>query len=461
MAIQSLDSNIAQGFRDFASQSATLSRAFDPSRSTTKEHATALKQFNALYGAVSKDGSLSKEDQQDLLSLMTGTNNAGLDAFADNLTAATYGAGTAYDPGYYSPSDAKAGAETVATAQGRVDGEATTSATATEPNLAADGRIVYDAAPSFADVRAGSANLGIGQKSAEVGEMQQALQDGGFFGANSTGNADQMFGPKTQEAVKKWQAANNMTQTGALDGASLDRLLGKTTAPVETEEVAAAGTDKAKDGFQDYSVSAEAFQVNKADIFAGTTENVDIKNLRGDVLLEDGVHEGIGAEYNATVIGVKANVGDANDVGIAGRAAIETDLYIGGETNVSKDGIALKAGAYAGNDAVGEWGFGARYFGIGGKHTVGVGVGGTVEGHATNKDGRLSLGGFAKAGAGISSGHGGELWIDYGKIQEDAKAFGTAVSDGFTGAVDATVGGFNDATKAVGDFFSGIDFGRE
>ncbi|PWS33977.1 hypothetical protein DFH01_26940 [Falsiroseomonas bella] len=51
---------------------------------------------------------------------------------------------------------------------------------------------------------------GSGMASAQVREMQRALNDRGY----SAGPADGVFGPRTREAVMAWQRANNMQATG-------------------------------------------------------------------------------------------------------------------------------------------------------------------------------------------------------------------------------------------------------
>jgi len=113
-------------------------------------------------------------------------------------------------------------------------------ADAAGPQRAADGRIIYEAAPSFEAVRSGDATLGLGQKSAEIRDAQQALFDGGFYeglydkGTEAGGVADTFYGPKTEQAVKAWQTANGMEATGRLDGAALDKLLNKQSPAVTT-----------------------------------------------------------------------------------------------------------------------------------------------------------------------------------------------------------------------------------
>jgi hypothetical protein len=57
-------------------------------------------------------------------------------------------------------------------------------------------------------------------------------------------------------------------------------------------------------------------------------------------------------------------------------------------------------------------------------------------------DGRFSIGGFAKGGLGVTGGSGGELWIDFGQMRDDA------------------VSGWNAVTGAVTDLISGVDTSR-
>ena len=258
--------------KNFISDHATHNRNFDPNSATSADHAGAIKQLDQLYGLAMADGALSGEERTSLSKLMTGTNAAMLDAYYGDKSLKAMN--TELDAGYYNPSDADAAAQTIAdfeaaqpavttgganpsaqvtTGGANPSAQVTTGganpsaqvadvgqADAAGPQRAADGRIIYEAAPSFEAVRSGDATLGLGQKSAEIRDAQQALFDGGFYeglydkGTEAGGVADTFYGPKTEQAVKAWQTANGMEATGRLDGAALDKLLNKQSPAVTT-----------------------------------------------------------------------------------------------------------------------------------------------------------------------------------------------------------------------------------
>ena len=70
------------------------------------------------------------------------------------------------------------------------------------------------------------AELSIGSKGSEVVKLQQALIDQGYL----NGKADGDFGKKTEEAVKAFQRANNLPETGVADSDTQASLFGKTAA---------------------------------------------------------------------------------------------------------------------------------------------------------------------------------------------------------------------------------------
>ena len=215
----------SRGFIDYQRK---LGATFDPSLASTKEHAAALRDLETAFGAAygPSDRVLSDRDLVGLHHGMENTTAAAADAYVDTQL------GT--DPGIFDPSKAKSATEIV-----EGGNEAAAQATSTDENFGAgdreikradDGRIVYDGAPDFAEIRAGEAQLGLGHKSEEVRDVQRALFEGGHFdglypdGTEVDGVADNFYGPKTTEAVRRWQEANGFDQTGELDGAQLDAL---------------------------------------------------------------------------------------------------------------------------------------------------------------------------------------------------------------------------------------------
>lgn len=461
--------------RDFLQGHRDLNARFGADRATTSDHRTAIEQLSSLYGTVMQDGGLDDQDKTSLAKLMEGTNAAALDAYTDNALAADLGVGL--DQGFYTDADADAGRQLVHDAEARqaeitkqadgapdagaVDGP--DAAEGAEPRRAADGRIIYDAAPSFESVRAGDAQLGIGQKSEEIRDVQRQLFEGGFYegqydeGATVDDVADHFFGPKTEAAVKAWQEANGMEATGRLDGDSLDRLLNPEAAEAE-DSWFAGPRDDALDAF---GVDGQFFEENAADIFAGTTEDHTVRNASGREIFEDHTHVGYGAEYNATVIGASGHVGDAQGTGVEARAAVEADAYAGVEASRGENSASVRGGAYVGVDAVGEASIGLRYFGIGARGSVGAGAGAAGEAYAGAEDGRISVGAYAKAGLGVTTGIGGDLWIDYGQMQRDAEAVGDAISGAWNDAGEAVSDVWNDASSAVSDWWNGLDLSRD
>lgn len=65
----------------------------------------------------------------------------------------------------------------------------------------------------FAEETASTTVMKLGSKGIEVKQLQQKLADGGFLEAKYTTG---FFGPNTEEAVKKYQKANNISQTGVV-----------------------------------------------------------------------------------------------------------------------------------------------------------------------------------------------------------------------------------------------------
>lgn len=294
----------------------SLNQAFDPSRATSKDHAAALEQLSSLYGTVMEDGGLSDADRSSLSKLMTGSNQAFVDAYHDHNLASRYGVGL--DVGYYEASDAEAGAQILAEAKAAnadasaADPKTTTAdaTTASEPRRAADGRIIYDAAPSFEQVRAGNGSIGLGQKSDEIRDAQRALFEGGFYegvyeqGTTADDVSDHFFGPKTEQAVQAWQKANGMEATGRLDGAALDKLLGGETAQVTTgagNPSAQVTTGAANPSAQTFSVPAELqaeYDGVKAQVDAGVSGHRG-RNLRNRLKSLEGQisQDGLATEY--------------------------------------------------------------------------------------------------------------------------------------------------------------------
>ena len=68
-----------------------------------------------------------------------------------------------------------------------------------------------------------------GDKGEEIKEVQQALLDLGY----KAGKADGIYGQKTQDAVKLFQARNGMTVDGKVGQRTLDRLFDGTAVPAE------------------------------------------------------------------------------------------------------------------------------------------------------------------------------------------------------------------------------------
>ena len=71
-------------------------------------------------------------------------------------------------------------------------------------------------------------------------EVQQRLRDEGF----DPGPADGLLGPRTREAIRRWQESAGVPATGYLDSAGVEMLLGATDEP-------AAGPSAASDGATD------------------------------------------------------------------------------------------------------------------------------------------------------------------------------------------------------------------
>lgn len=391
-------------------------KTLDPGRITTQEHRGAIGDLERMYGAAMKDGGLDEPKKASLAAKMNSTSTALTDAHLDNAHGDSFG-------------------------------------TAVEPRRAADGGIIFEAAPSLEDVKSGKGTIAIGQKGEGVNIVQQKLFDGGHYqglydeGTDSMKIVDSMNGDKTTAAIRSWQKTSGFEATGTLDKDGLSALLegrvNTTKAHGKAQDWWAGPQDEARAAL---SVDATVFKQNKADLFAGTTENQQIKDARGRAVADGATNTGVGAEYNVSVAEVKGNVGDSKGTGADGRVAVEADAYAGAEVShkVSDKGAAFsgKAGAYAGVDATAEGGVGFRYFGVGAKASAGVGAGGVVEGHAAYENGRASVGIFAKAGKGITGGAGGELWIDFGKIKDDALA------------------AHDWAKKTVSGLFGGINWGR-
>ena len=415
---------------------------FDPSNATTQDHASALRSVRTLYGTAMEDGGLSADDRGHLAALMTNTNAAAVDAYYQETQG--------FDPDFYNAGDLQeqdfAGAANEVMRDDRTELRDATDTTATAAadenfgagdrtiNRADDGRIIYDSAPAFDDIRTGDATLGLGHKSEGVRDVQQALLDGGFYDGQYTEGADAVdgfYGPKTTEAVRRWQEAQGIEQTGQLNGAQLDALLAG-------ENVTGDGVDQVA---EDRHADAVGLDVNffeaDGDVWAGVTDNFTIRNARDRAVADDATHIGIGAEGQLTIAEVEGNLGDSMDFGVDGRAAVDANAYLGAEAagKWDEDGVAVagRAGAYAGVDAEASWGIGLRYFGIGQRNSVGVGAGAEVEGHASMEDGRLSLGYFAKGGAGVTAGHGNDVWIDFGQMGRDLSAAASWVGGLFTG----------------------------
>ncbi len=431
---------------------------FDPKNATTHDHASALRSVQTLYGTAMEDGGLSTDDRTHLAGLMTNTNAAAVDAYFQERYSV--------DPEFYNPrnpsgndfagaavaSQRDARAETETETEARPDG---TRPGETDPDFgagdrtirrAADGGIIYDGAPSFEDVRAGDAALGLGHKSEEVRQVQEQLFNGGFYeglypeGTAAGDVADHFYGERTTEAVRRWQEKNGVEQTGQLDGRQLDALLNNQ--PLGS--VSGDGIDQVAEDRHSSPIGLDinAFEAS-GDVWAGVTDNYTIRDERGRAVADDATHVGAGAEGQLTLAEIEGNLGDSKDLGVDGRAAVDANAYVGAEVAGKwEDGeaaIAGRGGAYAGVDAETSWGVGLRYFGVGQRNSVGLGAGAEAQGHATYEDGRLSMGYFAKGGMGVTAGHGNDVWVDFGQMKEDWNAF----------------------TGWVGGLFSGVDSRRE
>lgn len=380
---------------NFVGQQRSLGRFFDPSLASTKEHRAALSQLESLFGSAVGDARLSDTEQQRLAESMGGVYNAGLDAHFD-----TQGYG---DPGFYEPAKA-APAKNSQTAPAKT-GQAA-------PELAAPvGR--YEAAPSRAEV-AGGAEVAFGQKGPAVGDLQQKLIDGGFYeglypeGTDPAKIKDGMFGPKTQAAYQAWQASQ-------ADGSE------------------AAGVEGEKGTF---GLTATALQVDTPRVMAGRTDGVEMRDMHDRVIADDAQSSGVGIEGSAQLVGVRGHAGDSQDVGVEGRAEIAANVFAGFEGQRSATGGKMRGGAYAGVDAEGSVELGLRYFGIGVRGSVGKGAGTMAEFEASRSEGRIGMGAFVKSGFGVTGGLGGNVWIDYGKIKEDALAVKDKVASWFSGIGD-------------------------
>lgn len=423
----------------FIDRQATLNLYGDPGRVTTQEHRGAIEDLDKMYAQAMQDGGLNTGDRTDLAKMMNHTELARIDGFIDNFSAEG-------DPGYYEPGDgykdikADTSSTTERTETASTSEEAQTQTKSGEPRRAADGRIIFDAAPSLEDVKNGDATIGIGQKGEQINDIQQQLFDGGHYkdlypeGTAAGDIVDGMNGDKTTGAIKAWQKANGYEETGSLDKDGYANLMGTSSTTSSSSTTSTDGTKKTEgsdgwwaspeaDGLSGAGIDGNVFKQNKADIFAGTTEDTNITDSRGRIIADGATNRGIGVEYNATGIDVAANIGDSKGTGADGRLAIEADVYAGAEvsTKLTEDSAAIsgKVGAYAGVDSVAEGGLGFRYFGFGGKATAGVGAGAVAEGHASYENGRASAGFFTKAGKGVTAGGGMDAWIDFGQMKDD------------------------------------------
>lgn len=77
----------------------------------------------------------------------------------------------------------------------------------------------YEVGPSYEDVRNGKAEMHRGQASGSVYILQEKLTRAGF-----PAKPDSFFGPKTESAVKEFQRAHGLPDTGKVDQKTLQEL---------------------------------------------------------------------------------------------------------------------------------------------------------------------------------------------------------------------------------------------
>lgn len=95
-----------------------------------------------------------------------------------------------------------------------------------------------------------SADLARGSKGKEVMSLQQALINQGYL----NGKADGDFGKKTEEAVKAFQRASGLPETGIADTATLETLLGETASGSTSEsEISCRGCGRKVPANEGYS----------------------------------------------------------------------------------------------------------------------------------------------------------------------------------------------------------------
>ena len=432
---------------------------FDLGRVTTREHLAALREVESLYGRSMDDGGLDWCERRELARLMGSTNEALVDADADNRMARLSGGRYGFDPGYYEPGERSGGRRTESgTSEPRTSDEEGVHRTE-------DGRIVFDEAPSREDVR-GGAVYRKGQKGDDFKPIQQNLLDGGYYGkCADDGEIDGMYGDRTEAAVRRWQGDHGFEQTGTLNDEQYQQLRGDNTCDPEQERSGGSGGSRRErpsevrrrsygvegswDDDCDRRASSSGRRTSdedadggskdkrsRVDLFAGYQADHSIKDVRGRKIAEgESVGAGLDAEYKI-VDGKNFNV--------------KANTYVGGEATVGDGAAHGKAGLYAGVDAEVSGGFDLRYFGMDAKGSAGVGGGAQGEVYAANRDGRVSVGGAAKAGKGFTLGLGGGVWFDYGKVADDASAAWNWSGRKITEAGDAVVEGWN-----------GIDWGHD
>ena len=129
----------------------------------------------------------------------------------------------------------------------------------TSPNAAV---LNPNAAPSTDAVRAGTAKLKLGMEGPAVQELQERLNKDG-----ASLKTDGQFGPKTQAALKQWQASRDITDTGVV-GSTTQKALDDNR-PVSRSSVAdAAGPTRASE----IAATRGMSEAQKFDYFEGLAQ---------------------------------------------------------------------------------------------------------------------------------------------------------------------------------------------
>jgi peptidoglycan hydrolase-like protein with peptidoglycan-binding domain len=163
-----------------------------------------------------------------------------------------------------------------------------------------------NAAPTTDAVRAGTAKLKLGMQGPAVQELQERLnQDGAGL------VADGQFGPRTEAAVKQWQASRDITDTGVVGPATQKALDDQQPVSRSTEPAPSAGADSTGPArASDIAATRGMSEAQKFDYFEGLAQHnggqvktgANQKNIVGLRTPTDADTNGGGGRYDDTFV---------------------------------------------------------------------------------------------------------------------------------------------------------------